>query len=103
MLEQHLLVPQSLDIKWETRLDVYWLTTFIDPDKLLLDLTVVRLVGVLERPDVVEDIFYFLDILSLVNPKILLRVVETSCFYFLYSLHRVFSILTPLQFLFEEI
>ena len=99
----HLLLVAVVRQLLQAWLVVNRLSALVNANQLLPNFEIVGLVCVLQRANVVEDIFDLLDILRLVGPQVLLGVIKTACFDRFDRLHGEVSILAPFQFLFEEI
>lgn len=79
-----------------------WLVVFVNTDKLLLDIVVVRFVDILEPVQVLEYVFDLLQVLSFL-PKFLLRVLEALSFDAFDLVHGVLLDFSPDQFFLEEV
>ena len=73
-----------------------------DAAQLVSDVGVVRLGGVLQRLEVVEDVFDFMEVFS-GNPQLFLGVLEAVGLDLLDLVHGVLLLLPPLEFLLEEV
>ena len=82
---------------------LYHVVVVVYLKELLDDKLVIRLVRIVKRLDVLQDLLHLLDALSRTNPQLSLRILQAFGLDVLHLDNREVTLLSPLQLLIQEV